>query len=124
MQNKKILIITYYWPPFGGAGVFRIMRFARYLHSLGYELAVLTPEKAFTHVIDERLNEQIPEEVSVYRTRIFEPTTFFRSGLKSSNTKLITDVMQSQKGGWKAKWSKWIRLNLFIPEFYIRWLFS
>jgi hypothetical protein len=121
MQKKRILIIAYYWPPFGGAGVFRIIRFARYLSELGYELAILTPEKAFTHVVDEKLVDELPQGVITRRTKIFEPTTFFTSSMKSSDTKLITDVMQSKQGGWKANLSKWLRLNLFIPDAKIGW---
>jgi len=67
----KVLIITYYWPPSGGAGVQRWLKFAKYLPSSGWIPAVLTvdPDYAAYPYRDESLYGEIPIDVEVYRTK-------------------------------------------------------
>ena len=61
---KKVLIITYYWPPSGGAGVQRWLKFVKYLPGFNLKPIVLTvdPAKASYPVIDESLSEKSPME--------------------------------------------------------------
>lgn len=120
-MKRKILIVTYYWPPFGGTGVHRILKFAKYLSEQGHEIIVLTTKNAYSHVVDEQLLKEVPEGIEVYRTKIFEPTKFIKSSLKSTNSKVTTDVFQKEATGWKSKLVKWVRLNLFIPDAKIGW---
>ncbi|GAB5538679.1 MAG: glycosyltransferase family 4 protein [Salibacteraceae bacterium] len=120
-MKRKILIVTYYWPPFGGTGVHRILKFAKYLAGHGHEIIILTTKNAFSHVVDENLLNEVPDGITVYRTNIFEPTNFIKSSLKQTNSKVTTDVFQKEASGWKSKLVKWVRLNLFIPDAKIGW---
>ena len=113
---KRIMIVSYYWPPFGGTGVHRILKMCRYLSEQGHEIVVLTTKTAFSHVVDERLLDEVPEGVTVYRTNILEPTSFIKSSLKTSKSKVTTDVFQKDVTGFKARLAKWVRLNIFVPD--------
>ena len=42
-ELKRVLIITYYWPPSGGAGVQRWLKFAKYLPEFGWQPVIYTP---------------------------------------------------------------------------------
>ncbi|MCO4806388.1 MAG: glycosyltransferase [Flavobacteriales bacterium] len=118
---KRIMIVSYYWPPFGGTGVHRILKMCRYLSEQGHEIVVLTTKTAFSHVVDERLLDEVPEGVTVYRTNILEPTSFIKSSLKTSKSKVTTDVFQKDVTGFKARLAKWVRLNIFVPDAKIGW---
>ena len=67
---NKVLIITYYWPPSGGAGVQRWLKFSKYLPEFGWEPVILTvdPEYAAYPVIDKSLNEDLPSSLKVHLT--------------------------------------------------------
>ena len=64
---KKVLIITYYWPPSGGSGVQRWVKFAKYLPQNGWQPVIYTPENPELTVVDGTLEDDVPEEVKVRR---------------------------------------------------------
>ena len=70
---KKVLIITYYWPPSGGAGVQRWLKFAKYLRNFGWEPVIYTPENPEYPEADESLFKDIPTGIEVITTPIWEP---------------------------------------------------
>lgn len=71
---KKVLIITYYWPPSGGAGVQRWLKFCKYLPEFGIEPIVLTVDAEYASYaqIDESLKAEVSKDLSVYKTKSFE----------------------------------------------------
>lgn len=73
MEQKKILIITYYWPPAGGPGVQRWLKFAKYLPDFGWKPVIYTPENPSYPLIDETLMKDVPENIEIVRTKIWEP---------------------------------------------------
>ena len=73
MENKKILIITYYWPPAGGPGVQRWLKFAKYLSDFGWKPVIFTPENPSYPLIDETLENEVPKDLEVIKTKIWEP---------------------------------------------------
>ncbi len=75
---KKVLIITYYWPPSGGAGVQRWLKFVKYLRNYGWEPVVYTPENPEAPAIDHSLEKDIPENLTVIKTRIWEPYSVYK----------------------------------------------
>ena len=89
-MTKKVLIITYYWPPSGGAGVQRWLKFVKYLPKNGWQPIVYTPENGEIPSIDESLAKDIPEEVVVLKTPIWEPYNVYKKfiGVKK-NEKII-----------------------------------
>lgn len=68
MRRRKILVISYLFPPFGGVGVQRALSFARYLPAHGCEVFVVTARNAGTAVTDPGLLDLVPAEVHVHRT--------------------------------------------------------
>jgi len=120
---KKILLITYYWPPSGGPGVQRILKFAKYLPEFGFDPLVLTVKYGEYPAIDKTLIKDIPPECRVYRTSILEPNKMYKllTGKKSEHT-IGHDIFSQKDKNIFDKCSKFIRLNAFIPDAKIGWI--
>ncbi|KMQ69507.1 glycosyl transferase family 1 [Chryseobacterium sp. FH2] len=122
MEQKKILIITYYWPPAGGPGVQRWLKFAKYLPEFGWKPVIYTPENPSYPLLDESLVKDIPEDIETVKTKIWEPYQLAEK-LNKSNKKFKAgqfDVGKNQS--WKSKLSIWIRGNFFIPDARVFWV--
>jgi len=76
---KKVLIITYYWPPAGGPGVQRVLKFAKYLPEFGWQPIILTVKKPTSPARDESLVASIPSDAIVYKTRSIEPFGVYKN---------------------------------------------
>ena len=120
---KKVLIVTYYWPPAGGAGVQRVLKFVKYLPQFGWEPIILTVEKPDSPVEDTSLLKDITEGTRVYKTKSLEPFELYKKFIgKEKSSKIPSDVLVSKKNlSTKDKISNWIRLNVFIPDAKIGW---
>jgi len=79
MERKKVLIITYYWPPSGGSGVQRWLKFTKYLRDFGWEPIIYTPANPELMAVDNSLAAEIPEGVRVIRRDILEPYSIYRA---------------------------------------------
>jgi glycosyltransferase involved in cell wall biosynthesis len=122
MEQKKILIITYYWPPAGGPGVQRWLKFAKYLPDFGWKPVIYTPENPSYPLLDETLMKDVPEHIEMVRTKIWEPYQLAEK-LNKSNKKFKAgqfDVGKNQS--WKSRLSIWIRGNFFIPDARVFWV--
>jgi len=120
---KKVLIITYYWPPAGGAGVQRALKFAKYLPEFGWEPVILTVENPDSPVDDISLLHDIPIGIKIYKTKSLEPFELYKlfTG-KKSDSKIPNDVLLSKKNlSIKDRLAQSIRLNLFVPDAKIGW---
>lgn len=119
---KKLLILTYYWPPSGGPGVQRWLKFVKYLPDLGYEPVVITvdPAKATYPITDESLLSEVPEQLKVIRTATREPYGLYK---KLSGRKQVpySGFTNESSGGFFSKISRFIRGNLFVPDARIGW---
>ena len=115
---KRVLIITYYWPPSGGSGVQRWLKMSKYLPEYGWQPVVYTTEDAEYPIVDPSLEKDVTPEAEVIRRPIFEPYTFYKKflGLKKSETIKAEFASETQKKGWKERLSLWVRGNLFIPD--------
>jgi len=112
---NRVLIITYYWPPSGGAGVQRWLKFSKYLPQSGWEPVILTvdPEYAAYPSSDASLEKDVPESTLVYRTKATDWFRFYRSDKsKVPSAGFATNKDDSLKG----KISRFIRGNFFIPD--------
>jgi len=115
MAHPRVLIITYYWPPSGGAGVQRWLKFTKYLPEFGWEPIILTvdPEYAAYPVTDYSLSDELPASVKVYRT----PATDYFSIYKKDKSKIPTaGFANSVDNTLKGKILRFIRGNFFIPD--------
>ena len=130
---KRVLIITYYWPPSGGSGVQRWVKFAKYLPKEGWQPVIYTPENPELTTIDKTLAAEIPPEAEVVKTHIFEPYGIYRKLMgkgSSTDLKALTSAgsdgnevnpVNGGKKSWKQKLSLYIRGNFFIPDPRIMW---
>ncbi|MEN8193013.1 MAG: glycosyltransferase [Bacteroidota bacterium] len=120
---KKVLIITYYWPPAGGPGVQRALKFVKYLPQFGWEPVVLTVKNPDAPVYDETLLNDIPQNIKVYKTKSLEPFELYKKFTgKKSDSKISNDVLIGKTNKTiKEKIAQWVRLNLFIPDAKIGW---
>jgi len=124
MTNKKILIITYYWPPSGGSGVQRWLKFVKYLIKAGWEPFVFTPENPSFTILDQSLHKDVPPSVEVIKFPIWEPYhLFFKvSALFGNKNIQQTDFIATGKKSFLKSISAWIRGNLFIPDARVFWV--
>ena len=118
---KKVLIITYYWPPAGGSGVQRWLKFTKYLPKYNWQPIIYTPENPYFDLQDEALLNDIPNEAEVWKIPIWEPYALkdkiFGKGSSSQSAGVITN-----KKSLKNKLLNWVRGNLFIPDPKIYWV--
>ncbi len=112
---NKVLIITYYWPPSGGAGVQRWLKFAKFLPETGWEPVILTvdPEYAAYPVIDSSLMKELPENISVHKT---PATDWFRIYSSDKSKVPSAGFAANPQNSLKGKISRFVRGNFFIPD--------
>jgi glycosyltransferase involved in cell wall biosynthesis len=121
---KKVLILTYYWPPGGGAGVQRWLKFVKYLRDFGWEPVVYTAENGEMPVIDKSLISDIPEGIEVIKRPIWEPYRIYKwfSGRKKNDKINASFLNENKNPGLAEKISVWIRGNFFIPDARVFWI--
>ena len=123
---KRVLVITYYWPPSGGSGVQRWVKFARYLPAEGWQPVVYTPSNPELTAVDETLSREIPPEAEVIRRPIREPYELYRKlmGRNSSTDMktLVTPISSTGRRSFKQRLSLFVRGNLFVPDPRVGWV--
>ncbi len=120
-----VLVVTYYFPPAGGPGVQRMLKFIRYLPDYGWQPVVLTVKNGDFPAKDPTLEEEIPEEMPVIRVPAVEPYAFYRkfTGKKSGEMIPVGTLSADNSGSFPEKFAHWIRANLFIPDARLGWIF-
>ncbi len=118
---KRLLIITYYWPPTGGSGVQRWVKFSKYLPEFGWQPVVYTPENPEQLARDESLLKDIPACAEVIKTHISEPYELYRR-LTGGKAGQEVNPVNAQRKSWKQRLSLWIRGNCFIPDPRVGWV--
>jgi len=114
--EKKVLIISYYWPPSGGSGVQRWLKFVKYLPQLGWTPYVFTPENPSFPVRDESLLKDVPDEAEIIHFPIWEPyDLFYKITGKPQNSSAGIDL-PSQDTSMLKRIATWLRGNLLIPD--------
>lgn len=124
---KNLLVIAYYFPPSGGPGVQRVLKHIKYLPAFGWNPIVLTVSNGDFPARDESLLKQIPDNIEVIRTKIFEPYDLYRllTG-KDKSTAIDVNVIkkEGEKIGFKETVAEFIRSTFFIPDARIAWYFT
>lgn len=122
MKTSKIkaLIVTYYWPPSGGSGVQRWLKFVKYLRDFGIEPVVYTVKDPNYHQEDKSLLKDIPENVEVIRQPIFEPNNYLSK--KSSKKDKKEVAFQNPSPSFVGKILQYIRINYFVPDARKFWI--
>ena len=116
---KKALIITYYWPPAGGSGVQRWLKFVKYFREFGIEPVVYTVENPNYPILDESLVQDIPEGIEILTQPIWEPNNLFAFfGKKKTESAGFLNPNPSKFG----KILQYTRANYFIPDARKFWI--
>ena len=111
----KVLIITYYWPPAGGSGVQRWLKFVKYLQNFDIEPVVYTVANANYLKQDSSLESEIPKNINILKQPIWQPTDIFFWKKNKQQKKGISNL---SKGGFLS----FVRGNFFIPDPKVFWV--
>ncbi|MEM8999647.1 MAG: glycosyl transferase family 1 [Bacteroidota bacterium] len=114
---QKVLIITYYWPPAGGPGVQRWLKFVKYLGDFAIEPLVYIPENPTYPIVDRSLLDEVPESVRILSHPIVEPYGWASLFSKKKARRMSSGIIQKDnKQSLLEKAMLWIRGNVFIPD--------
>ena len=120
---KKVLIITYYWPPAGGPGVQRWLKFVKYLPDFDIDPIVYIPENPTYPLLDEKLVADVPKNVTILKNKIIEPYAWASVFSKKNTKKISSGIIPNQrKQSLIQKMMLWVRGNLFIPDARVLWV--
>ena len=122
-ETKKLLIITYYWPPAGGPGVQRWLKFVKYLPEFNIQPIVYIPENPTYPIIDNGLESEVSNKAIILKNKIFEPYGLASFFGKSKTKKISSGIISNQKKqSVLEKTLLWVRGNLFIPDARFLWV--
>ncbi|MEI9920257.1 MAG: glycosyltransferase family 4 protein [Bacteroidota bacterium] len=123
-MTKKVLIVTYYWPPSGGSGVQRWLKFVKYLHQAGWEAIVVTPANPSFQMSDPSLLNNIPANTEVIKLPIWEPyDAFYKlAGFLGKKKPGAMDMISTGKMPMFQRVSTWLRGNMLIPDPRVFWV--
>lgn len=119
---KKVLIITYYWPPAGGPGVQRWLKFVKYLSDFDVEPIVYVPENPHYPMQDVSLKNEIPKKITVLKAPIREPYFLANIFSKKKTKEISSGIINTKNPLVLEKMFLWIRGNVFIPDARILWV--
>ena len=113
---KKVLVITYYWPPSGGAGVQRWVKFIKYFKNQNIDPYIISvdPDFASYPVIDKSLINDIPENTNVYLTKTNEPYSIYKK--INNNQTPYAGFANEGRPNFLQKIARFVRGNFFIPD--------
>lgn len=122
--RKKVLIITYYWPPSGGVGVLRCLKMAKYFRQFGWEPIIFTAKGAHYPSLDYSNEADIPSDITVLQQQIWEPYHLYKRFTRQKKDANVNNVfyVKDKKLGWAHQLSVWIRSNFFIPDARALWI--
>jgi hypothetical protein len=119
---KRILIITYYWPPAGGPGVQRWLYFVKYFREFGIEPVVYIPEDAHYPIRDESFVAEIPSDVEIISQPVKEPYKFAQFFSKKKTKQMSSGIIAKKNLSLIEKLLLYIRGNFFIPDARVGWV--
>jgi len=119
---KNILVVTYYWPPSGGPGVQRVLKFCKYLPEFGWRPIILTVSNGDFPVYDNSLEIE-NKRFEIFKSKSISFHKIFNFFTRKNNTPTF-QLSKSKKDNLFIKFSRWIRLNVIIPDGRIGWYFS
>ena len=123
MTKKKVLIILYYWPPAGGPGVQRWLKFVKYLPEFNIEPIVYCPSNPNYPIIDKSLKDEIPNGITVISQPIQEPYSFAKLISKKSYKSISSGVIPKRKRqSLVERIMLFVRGNFFVPDARKNWV--
>jgi glycosyltransferase involved in cell wall biosynthesis len=104
---STVLIISYYWPPLGGPGALRPVKFAKYLPRFGIEPVIITRKPIAYHSMDHGLQHDV-RTVKTLRTETLDPARLlYLAGMRTYRPKT---------------WQRPLKKSLNFPDHKIFWL--
>ena len=120
---KKTLIITYYWPPAGGPGVQRWLKFVKYLPEFNIDPVVFIPENPNYPIIDESLTSEVSKDITIINHPIKEPYKWAGFFSNTSSKTISKGIISDEKEqSFIEKSMLYVRGNFFIPDARIGWV--
>ncbi|MBQ9185424.1 MAG: glycosyltransferase [Bacteroidales bacterium] len=119
---KRVLIITYYWPPAGGSGVQRWVKFCKYLPEHGWQPVIYTPENPEMQSIDHSLEADIPAVAEIVKRPITEIYSIYRKVTGKSASQAQVNMVNSQEKSWKQRLVMKLRGRFFVPDPRVSWV--
>lgn len=119
---KKVLIVTYYWPPAGGPGVQRWLKFVKYLPEFGITPIVYIPENPNYPIVDDSIGNEVPEGVVLYKHPIREPYKVAGLFSKKDAKRISSGIITTKNQSFLEKMMLWVRGNFFIPDARKNWV--
>jgi len=120
--SAGVLVITYYWPPAGGPGVQRWLKFVTYFREFGIEPTVYIPENPHYPLQDESLLSEVPKGMKIIKLPIKEPYGFAKIFSKNKTKQVSSGIITNNKQSVLEKMMLWVRGNFFIPDARIGWV--
>lgn len=119
---QKVLVIAYYWPPAGGPGVQRWLKFTKYLPEFGVQPIMYVPKNPNYPIVDEKLVDEIPKNVQVLKQPIKEPYGLASMVSKKKTKNISSGMIREKNPSLVEKLLLWIRGNFFIPDARKQWV--
>ncbi|MBZ0205177.1 MAG: glycosyltransferase [Flavobacteriales bacterium] len=121
---KRVLIITYYWPPNGGAGVYRWLKLSKLLPEHGWQPVIYTPDNPEVVADDPGLLKDVRGDIEVVKRPITEPFNLYKrfTGRSTKEKVQVGFLNEKKQGGWKEDFALWVRSNFFIPDARVWWV--
>ncbi|MFI5237311.1 MAG: glycosyltransferase [Ignavibacteriales bacterium] len=122
---KKVLFITYYWPPSGKASLHWPLKIIKHLPKSGWTPVVLTADEDTFSQKDDTFANEISREVEIIRAKSFEPFNIYKifTGKKKDDQLVASETISQKNKSLSHRLSIWIRMNLFVPDARIGWYF-
>ena len=123
ISPPKVLIISYYWPPAGGPGVQRWLKFVKYLPDFGIEPVVYVPENPTYPIVDQNWIGEVAAGTVILRQKIWEPYRIASFFSEKSTLKMSAGLIaEEKKQGFFERISIWVRGNVFVPDARVLWV--
>ena len=119
---KDVLIIAYYWPPAGGPGVQRWLKFVKYFQEFGIAPTVYVPDNPHYPITDTTLETDIPKDITILRKPIKEPYQLANRFSKKKTAAMSSGIIAEKKQGFMDKLMLYVRGNFFIPDARVGWV--
>ncbi len=122
---RNVLFISYYFPPSGGPGVQRSLKFVKYLEEFGWRPTVLTvrPEQASYPDLDPDLMDELPVSLRVERTSAWDPYALYAHLLgRSKDDTISVGFLGEAETNLRQRIARWVRANLFLPDARVGWV--
>ncbi len=119
---QKVLVITYYWPPAGGPGVQRWLKFVKYLRDFEIEPIVYIPENPNYPITDLSLKKDVPKGLKIYSHPIKEPSRLIQLFASTKSKRISSGIIKNKNQSFLEKIMLWARGNLFIPDARKFWI--